>query len=85
MKTNIKTLLDSFVHDTEQYIIENGGNVADYIIADTTAEEYGYFWFLTEREITEFENDQTRRAELKEEIINYIKENYNYNLKAEKY
>lgn len=80
MKTNIKTLLDSFVHDNEQ----NGGNVAEYIMADTAAEDNGYFWFLTESEITEFENDQKQRAELKEEIFNYVQENYNYNLKAER-
>lgn len=83
MKTNIKTLLDGFVYDNKENIIDNGGNVASFILADAAELENGYFWFLTESEITEFENDLTRRAELKEEIISYVQENYNYNLKAQ--
>lgn len=85
MKTNIKTLLDGFVYDNKEDIIDNGGNVASFILADAAELENGYLWFLTEEEITEFEtSNKHRRSELLAEIFNYVQENYNYNLKAER-
>lgn len=78
MKTTIETLLDGFVHDNQEYIKENGGNAAEYIMADTIAQDHGWLWFLSDEEIEEFENNPARRKELKEEIADYVNSNYNY-------
>lgn len=78
MKTYIKTLLDSFVFDNEKSIIENGGNVAEYIIAETRAQDQGWLWFLSEEEIEEFENNPTRRKKHIGEITKFVNDNYDY-------
>jgi hypothetical protein len=83
MKNAIETLLNSYVSDNAQFIKENGGNVAEYIMNTTESEENGWLWFLTEEEIEEFENNSERKAELIEQITAYVNENYNYNLLAD--
>lgn len=80
MKNSISTMLDSFVHDNSEYIKENGGNAAEYIMNDTEAQDQGWLWFLSDEEIEEFETNPARRKELKEEITYYVNENYNYNV-----
>lgn len=84
MKTSIKTLLDSYVSDNNSLILENGGNVAEYILADTEAQDQGWLWFLGDDEISEYENASSeRRHEIRNEIRNFVNENYNYNLRSE--
>jgi len=80
MKNSIETMLDSFIHDNREYIKENGGNVAEYIMTGTEAQDQGWLWFLDDEEIEEFENDSMRRDELKREITEYVNKNYNYNI-----
>lgn len=81
MKNSIATMLNAYVFDNEEYIKENGGNVAEYILLDS--EDQGWLWFLSEEEIKEFENNQARRDEMIDEIKTYITENYDYNLRAD--
>ena len=80
MKNSIATMLDSFVHDNREYIKENGGNAAEYIMTDTKAQDQGWLWFLSDEEIEEFENDSVRRKELIQEITEYVNENYDYDV-----
>jgi len=80
MKDSIATMLDSLVHDNREHIKENGGNAAEYIMTDTEAQDQGWLWFLDDEEIEEFENDSMRRDELKREITEYVRRNYNYNI-----
>lgn len=84
MKNSIKSLLDAFIRDSAQYVKENGGNVAEYIIADAESRDQGWLFFLTEEEAEEYENsDSDRRDEIQSEIRAFINENYNYNLLAD--
>jgi hypothetical protein len=83
MKSAIETLLNAYVSDNAEFIKENGGNVAEYIMNTTESEENGWLWFLTEGEIEEFETNPDRKAELIEQITTYVNENYNYNLLAD--
>ena len=83
MRNSIETFLNAFVSDNAEFIKENGGNVAEYIMTTTESEENGWLWFLTGEEIEEFENNSERKAELIEQIRAYVNENYNYNLMAE--
>ena len=81
MKNSITTLLNSFVHDNRNFIRENGGNAAKYIIETTEAEDQGWQWFLTDQEIDEYETaDAARRAEIRDEIRAFVNEHYNYSI-----
>lgn len=78
MKSSISTMLDSYVSDNSSYIIENGGNAAEYILADTEAQDQGWLWFLNDEEIKMFESDRKVRFEMIQEIKDYVNSNYNY-------
>lgn len=78
MKNSIKTMIDSLVHDNASFIKENGGNVAEWILLNDEAEDQGYLWYLTDEEITDFENGNSEKYI--NEIRNYVNENYNYKL-----
>lgn len=85
MKTSIKTSLDLYVSDNSSFILENGGNAAEYILADTESQDQGWLWFLSDEEISEYENASSdRRQEIEDEIRNFVNENYSYNLRSEK-
>lgn len=83
MKPNIKQLLDSFVHDNEETIIEHGYNVAEYILNDTESQDNGWLWFLTDEEIEKFEKFEQfgpERQMFVNEITAFVNKNYNYNI-----
>jgi len=84
MKASIKTIMDGVVHDNRQVINENGGNVAEYLITDTEAQDQGWLEFMTDEEAEEYEKASAeRREEIRNDIRNWINENYNYNLRSE--
>lgn len=84
MKASIKTIMDGVVHDNREVIKENGGNVAEYLITDTEAQDQGWLWFMTDEEAEEYENASAeRREEMRTDIRNWINENYNYTLRSE--
>ena len=78
-KNFLNTLLASSNKENKTYIIKNGGNIANYLISLLDA-EYGYHWYLTDDEIQEFETSSDRRQELEDEVISFIKDNYNYDI-----
>ena len=83
MKNSIQTLLDAYVHDNAVHIKENGGNVAEYILSTSEAEDQGWLWFLSNEEIEEYESNPERRVELIAQIRAFVNEIYNYNILAE--
>ena len=78
MKSSISAMLDSYVSDNSLYIVENGGNAAEYILADTEAQDQGWLWFLSDEEIKTFETDRKARYQMIQEIKDYVNSNYNY-------
>lgn len=78
MKTCIETMLKSYIYDNRSFIVENGGNVAEYILADTESYENGWLWFLSDEEIEIFELDRDARQQMIQEIKDYVNSNYNY-------
>lgn len=81
MKNAINTLIEMVISDSKEFIIQNGGNVAEYLIADAESADQGWLWFLSDEEIEEFENGSSeRRSEIISEIQNFINSNYDYNL-----
>ena len=81
MKHSIETLLNAVVNDNYNYIKESEGTIADWLLLNTREVEYGYYFFLTNDEIEEFENNKTRKNELIEEVESYVIENFAYLLK----
>ena len=77
-------MLDSYVSDNGSYIIENGGNAAEYILADTEAQDKGWLWFLSDEEIETFETDSKARFQMIQEIKDYVNSEYNYEVTVNK-
>ena len=78
MKTTINALLNAYVHDNAQNIKEDGRTIAEYILAETEAEDHGWYWFLKYSEIEEFENSNEARERHINEIKEFVNANYNY-------
>ena len=78
MKSSIQTLLDAYVHDNAQNIKESGNTAAEYILADSEAEDHGWYWFLTDSEIEEFETNKESRERHINEIKDFVNKNYDY-------
>lgn len=86
MKHNIASLIEMVISESKQYIIDNGGNVAQYLEQSAESEEFGWYFYLTDEEVTEYERaDADRREEIREDIRNFIQENYDYNILKKNY
>ncbi len=73
MKHNIEQLTVYHVSDSKEYI---QGSTAIHLIEEARSMENGYYFYLTDEEIQEFETDDDRRAELIEEVENWILDNF---------
>lgn len=79
MKHSIKTMIDSYEMDNDEYIRESGKTVAEFILDETEAEDHGWQWFLSEEEEAEYETaSPERREEIRNEIRDYLGAYYNY-------
>ena len=69
------------IDENKKVIIDNGGNVADYLLNYVQNAEFGWYFYLTDEEITEFEKGSYEKtAEMKNEITNFIIGEYNYDI-----
>jgi hypothetical protein len=82
MKNSVLQFTKQAVNDNKQYI---DGNVAEHLILTTQSLEHGYFEYLTEEEIEEFENNSKRRAELETEVEKFINDNFNFDIEEFEY
>ena len=73
MKHNIKQLTDMHVTDSKQHIT---GDVAEHLINEAQNMENGYYFYLTDEEIEQFENDEEMKEDLICEVEQWIAENY---------
>jgi hypothetical protein len=81
MKHSIETQVSAAAFDNKEYINEGGyDSIADYLIENAELQEHGWFWFLGEDEIEEFENNDTIAEQYIAEIKYYLTENFNYKL-----
>lgn len=75
MKSSIYQLTAGVVEDNRNYI---NGNAAEYLLNNAENEEFGWQWYLTSKEALDFDmNDETRKKHI-EEITEFIKENFDY-------
>lgn len=85
MKNSIKTYTDAVVYDNKEYIIKNGGDVAEYLLANAENLEFGWFFYLSSEEILEYEDSNSNKIEeIRNEIKDFINDNYNYNINIQK-
>jgi len=77
MKNSALQYTRQHLQEAKQYQ-ESDMNIAEYLILTAKAEDTGYFSYLTDEEIEEFENDSQRRDELEQEVETFINENFNF-------
>ena len=82
MKPAILQLTKQHVQDSRQY---NEGNIAEHLLLNTGSVENGYFFYLTDDEIEEYENSSERRKELEIEVKNWIKKNFDFDFSEFEY
>ena len=74
MKHNIKELTDMHVSDSKQHIT---GDVAEHLINEAHNIENGWYFYLSDEEIAEYETAPPDiRQEIQDEIVQWIAENY---------
>lgn len=80
MKSNIKQLIEQVVTDNREHIIRYSNNPYEYLHFDFAQEDQAHAWYLTDEEITEYENgDEAVRECFNNEITDLLKE-YDYKL-----
>lgn len=72
MKTGIETLVQSYIHDNSEYI----NDVASHLLESAENSKNGYFWYLTDEEVSLFESSVEEEKRLKEEVREFIINNY---------
>lgn len=77
MKNSALQLTRAYIYDNDQYI---DGNVADHLLLNAQNAERGYFDYLSDEEIYEYENDSKRRKELENEVESFINENFDFDI-----
>jgi hypothetical protein len=82
MKNNIKTLLDSVAFDNEKFIKESDQTVSEYLLENAEETDQGWLFYLSDKEIEEFENNEEKANSHIEEIKKFVNENYNYKIET---
>jgi hypothetical protein len=78
MKNSVLSSTSNYVHDNKEFIINN---VADYLLLNVQNEEFGYYFYLSDDEIYEYENATSyKRNKTRIEIEKFIVTNFNYNI-----
>lgn len=78
MKYSAKQYTDQYIIDAKQYI---DGNIAEHLICNVQSEENGYYSYLSDEEIEEYENcSRERKNEIEQSVESFINENYNYDI-----
>ena len=77
MKNSALQFTRQFIQEAKQYQ-ETDSSVAEYLILTAQSESNGYFSYLTDEEIEEFENDQKRREELELEVETFLNDNFDF-------
>lgn len=83
MKTGIETLLNAYLRDNQEYIIENEGTVYEYLMNEMSSMDQGINWYLSDEEIEKYESGTaTERLEIEQEVKKFLSE---YNIDIDEY
>ena len=83
MKTGIETLLNAYLRDNEEYIIENEGTIYEYLMNEMSSMDQGINWYLSDEEIEKYESGTAaERLEIEQEVKKFLSE---YNIDIDEY
>ena len=83
MKNSALQFTRQYVNESTEYI---DGNVAEHLILNVQSADQGYLEYLSEDEIEEYENaTPERRAEIQNEIENWINDNFDFDVSEFEY
>ena len=77
MKNQASQLTQTYLNDNLLHI---EGNVYDHLITDAEISDNGYFFYLTDEEIEAYENDDSERASLENEVDQFLKDNFDFEI-----
>lgn len=78
MKHNIEQLLSASISDNANFIKQSGRITVDEYLLDELEASGDWYYYLSEEEAKDFDNDPEYRKQVESEIEEYIKDNYNY-------
>lgn len=67
----------AYVNDNKQYIT---GNVAEHLVTNAENMENGYYQYLTDAEIQEYETNADMKNYYEECVINFCYENFDFDI-----
>ena len=77
MKNSASQLTRAYIHDNKQF---REGNIAEHLMLNLDGVSC-YYEYLTEEEIEEYDNaPSARKAEMEEEIKNWINDNFDFDI-----
>ena len=83
MKTGIETLLNAYLRDNQEYIIENEGTIYEYLMNEMSSMDQGINWYLSDEEIEKYESGTAaERLEIEQEVKKFLSE---YNIDIDEY
>lgn len=78
MKNSALQFTRQYISDNKQYI---NGNIAEHLILNVQSADQGYLEYLSEDKIEEYENASAeRRAEIQDEVEDFIKTNFDFEI-----
>ena len=72
----LSTMIDAVIRDNREFILGNGGNVANYLVDQVQNTDAN--WYLTDEEINEI--DEEKQTVNYNEVVAFLYENYDYYL-----
>lgn len=82
MKTTALQNTKAYVNDNKQYI---AGNIAEHLVTNAENMENGYYGYLTDEEIHEYETNADMRNHHEECVVNFCYENFDFDITDFKY
>ena len=77
MKAEAIQLATNIVYDNKNFI---EGNVAEYMIREFYANDENFYQYLTDEEMEEMNGNEQKWHKLGVEVVNMLKENFNYDI-----
>lgn len=77
MKNSISQYIKAYIHDNKNFI---DGNIAEHLLYNFYNNDNVFYEYLTDEEIEEINNNVELTHKKGEEIVTFIKNNFNYDI-----
>jgi len=84
MKTSVLQFTRQSVANNKEFI---EGNIAEYLILNVQSDEYGYHGYFSDDESHEYDGEANanRRCEMRNEVEDFINENFDFDISEFEY